>query len=83
MSTASRSLWAGSKVRAVFIWAAWILTFFILEGPAIFDKQKGDTLSEQTRDWFHVRTKGGAIAFGTVWIAFAGWFFWHILWQGK
>ena len=32
-------------------WIFWILFFIVLEGMAIINKQKGDTLSEHLRVW--------------------------------
>ncbi|QMP84495.1 hypothetical protein HUN43_00002 [Streptomyces phage Endor1] len=34
-------------------WVAWIAAFAVIEGVALYRKQKGDTLSEHVWKWFH------------------------------
>ncbi|WMI34524.1 hypothetical protein SEA_DEXERS_3 [Streptomyces phage Dexers] len=34
-------------------WIAWITAFLVIEGKALFNKEKGDTLSEHVWKWFH------------------------------
>lgn len=38
-------------------WLTWIALFVVIEVPAIFNRQAGDTLSERLRAWFATRTK--------------------------
>jgi hypothetical protein len=38
-------------------WLLWIAMFFVIEVPAILDKDPGDTLTEHTRKWFSTRSK--------------------------
>ncbi len=38
-------------------WLVWIVMFFAIEVPAIFNKQEGDTLSEHIWKWFSVNVK--------------------------
>lgn len=36
-------------------WLLWIIAFLVWEGLALFNKKKGDTLSEHVWDWFSVK----------------------------
>lgn len=64
-------------------WLLWIASFCAIEGPAIFNRQPGDTLSEHVRAWFATRTKPKGwrirrlvLAFFLVWLGlhfFLGW----------
>lgn len=38
-------------------WVGWILAFLVIEGLALFNKDKGDTLSENVWRWFGVKGK--------------------------
>lgn len=67
-------------VDADIVWAALILAGAAFEGYALVSKRPGDTLSETTRKAFRVRTRTGALAFGSLWTSFAVWFLGHILW---
>ena len=64
-------------------WALWaagtLASFLALEIAAIRSRRKGDTLSEETRAFFKVRTSHGAVAFLAVLFGFAVWFAGHIL----
>lgn len=33
-------------------WIAWLAAFGVIEGKALLNKEKGDTLSEHVRVWF-------------------------------
>jgi hypothetical protein len=63
-----------------WVWSGIIVAGAAVEAYALANKRDGDTLSEVTRRAFRVRTKPGAIAFGTVWVSFSTWFLGHILW---
>jgi hypothetical protein len=39
-------------------WLFWGAMFFAIEMPAVFNKTKGDTLSEHIWHWFSIRDKG-------------------------
>ncbi len=39
-------------------WVAWIIFFVVIEGIALRDRRKGDTLSEHVWKWFGVGQKG-------------------------
>lgn len=39
------------------MWVAWLLMFLAIEGAAIFNKDKGDTLSEHVWAWFKIKDK--------------------------
>lgn len=67
--------------EADWIWAALILAGAAFEGYALRNGRAGDTLSESTRRWFHVRHPVGRVAFGVAWTLFAAWFGWHILFE--
>lgn len=62
------------------VWASLILAGAAYEAYALKTKRSGDTLSEVTRKLFRVRTRAGALAFGTLWVSFSTWFLGHILW---
>ncbi|WP_329317342.1 hypothetical protein OG723_44095 (plasmid) [Streptomyces sp. NBC_01278] len=62
------------------IWTLWTLLFALFETAALVNRRKGDTLSENTRRLFRVRTsKAGRAIFTVGWLGFAGWFLLHIL----
>lgn len=70
--------------RNDLIWASWLLLFVLFEGRALLDPRSEDTLSERTRAWFRTnKSPVGRQVFGWGWVAFAGWFLWHILWQNQ
>lgn len=48
---------------------------------ALRNGKPGDTLSERTRYWFHVKSPVGRAVFGVVWVVFSVWFLLHILGQ--
>lgn len=52
------------------------------EAYALMNKRPGDTFSEVTRKAFQTkRSRAGRLAFGTTWVAFAVWFWGHILFE--
>lgn len=57
-------------------WIAWFLMFAVIEGIAIFNDKKNDTLSEHIRLWLSTHEKLGR----TIWIVISGIFFaWFII----
>jgi hypothetical protein len=62
------------------VWATLIAAGAAYEAYALISKRSGDTLSETTRKAFRVRTRTGALVFGTLWVSFSTWFLGHILW---
>lgn len=62
------------------IWGVITVAGVAFEAYALKNKIEGDTLSEKTRKVFRIhQSKAGRIVFGTGWLAFAGWFWGHIL----
>lgn len=43
-------------------WLLWIAAFLVIEGAAILDRRRGDTLSEHVWKWFAVRVAAGKTA---------------------
>lgn len=41
-----------------WLWIAWMAAFGVIEGSALINKKRGDTLSEHTWRWFHVKGDG-------------------------
>lgn len=69
------------------VWAWWlvciVVSFGVLEGIALINKRKGDTLSEYTRKWIGLGDNGwkrtlGAAAFAGTLLGFVTWFVLHI-----
>jgi len=65
-----------------WLWLAWAGAFFAIEMPAVLNKAKDDSLSEQLRDIFHTKTKTGRTVWGVVFGIFAGLFAPHISGSG-
>ena len=61
-----------------YLWLAWAVLFGVIEGTALFNKTKDDTLSENLRDLFHTNTRTGRTVWGVVFGIFAGLFALHI-----
>lgn len=61
------------------LWLLWIAAFAAIEGVAVLNDKRDDTLSEHFRRWFRVDTHRGR----TVWIVVSGvffaWFVAHIV----
>lgn len=58
------------------LWLLWVAAFAVIEGVAIFNDQRGDTLSEHFRRWFNTDTHWGR----SVWIVASGVFFaWFVV----
>ena len=66
----------------VVAWLLWGLLFLIIEGLALFNKEKGDTLSENLRSWGGIKTperKGAQWGVFAALLVFFVWFPLHIL----
>ena len=61
-----------------WFWVAWIALFAIIEGAALLNKKKGDTLSENVWRWFPKNTVRGIALF-----AFMAWLFMHFISAGE
>jgi hypothetical protein len=64
-----------------WVWIAWLVAFLGIEGVAIFNKKKGDTLSENVWRWFSVLDKPSlkkTLRVGALGI-FMGWLFIHFV----
>ncbi len=72
-----------------YAWGGLLTAGLAFEAWALAHDKRGDTLSEFTRKWFRTGypedekrgSRVGRLAFATVWVGFAGWYTWHILWQ--
>ena len=61
------------------MWGGLLAVGAVLETRALRNRKPGDTLSETTRRWFHVRSRAGRITFAVSWVLFAIWYLIHIL----
>jgi dolichol kinase len=65
------------------LWLLWGLAFAVIEGKAVLNDKRDDTLSEHFREWFRTDTKRGR----TVWLVVSGlffaWFTTHIAVEGS
>lgn len=65
------------------LWVLWGAAFAVIEGVAIVNDKRDDTLSEHLRKWFSTRDKAGR----TVWLVISGsffaWFVTHIAVAGS
>ncbi|QFG25456.1 hypothetical protein [Actinomadura sp. WMMB 499] len=62
-------------------WVVWIFFFLLVEGVALFRRQKGDTFSEHWWSLFRVRQKTPVWAkalLTVVQLAFGGWLVGHL-----
>ena len=70
-----------------WFWLLWVIlgavSFAVAEGVALVNRRSGDTLSENTRRWFHVTTKAGRYVWVIIWGLFAMWFGVHIAMDGS
>lgn len=63
-----------------YLWLAWLLAFCVIEGIAIFDSQRGNTLSENVWAWFSIKGKGRAWRFRRfVLLSFMAWLTVHFV----
>lgn len=65
-------------------WLLWLAVLLVVEGVALLNRRKGDTLSEHAWEWFSVRDQSTAwrtlrFAGGA---AFLGWLLIHIVTGG-
>jgi hypothetical protein len=65
------------------LWILWGLAFAAIEGVAIRNDKKGDTLSEHFRLWFSTRTRHGRTAWLITSGVFFAWFVVHIAVAGS
>ncbi|MFI0967104.1 hypothetical protein ACH4S8_37820 [Streptomyces sp. NPDC021080] len=65
-------------------WGVILGTAFLYEMYGVlFRPDRGLTLSERTRAWFHVSTKPGKAAFVIAWLGLTSWFIPHIIFGGS
>ncbi|MGA5411580.1 hypothetical protein ACPCSC_30535 [Streptomyces lavendulocolor] len=65
---------------SAFLWGAWALFFAVYEAIALANKKDDDTLSENTRKLFRIRSsKAGRAIFTVILGGGAAWFLLHIL----
>jgi amino acid permease len=63
-------------------WFAWAMIFVVLEGIAIFNRTKGDTLSELLKKILGIfPVRSWSVVGITIIIGFVVWFGWHIAFQ--
>lgn len=65
------------------LWVLWGVAFAVIEGVAIFNDRRDDTLSEHLREWFRTDRKRGRTAWLAVSGAFFAWFVTHIAVAGS
>jgi len=71
------------NIKYTIAWVVWILTFAIIEAVAIFDKKKGDTLSEHIWEWFDIKqTEKFYKLKRFTFVSLLVWFIFHILTGG-
>ena len=64
-------------------WLLWLAMFLAIEGAAIFNKEKGDTLSEHVWKWFAIRNKPSGYRLRRfVFLAFWAWLSIHFFTGG-
>lgn len=63
-------------------WLVWITAFLGIEGAALLDKSKGDTLSEHVWKWFRIsdKPKGWNIRRLAL-LGGTGWLMLHFVWR--
>lgn len=67
------------------VWIMLAVTVGVLEAWAIWASRGGKergTISHLVRRTFRTHTLAGRLVFGVAWLGFAGWVFWHIVFQG-
>lgn len=65
------------------LWLLWIAAFGVIEGVAVFNDRRDDTLSEHLRDWFRTDRKRGRTAWLVTSGVFFAWFVTHIAVAGS
>ena len=48
------------------LWVLWLATFVVIEGFALANKKRGDTLSEHVWKWFSIKGKSKGFKFRRV-----------------
>ena len=66
-----------------WLWVAWGAMFAVIEGVAILNDSRDDTLSEHLRKWFTTKEKRGRSVWLVVSGAFFAWFIVHIAVAGS
>ncbi|MGX1268078.1 hypothetical protein [Streptomyces phaeoluteigriseus] len=65
---------------SAFLWGAWALFFAVYETIALINRTEDDTLSENTRKLFRIRSsKAGRAMFTVILGGGAAWYLLHIL----
>ncbi|MGW2496252.1 hypothetical protein ACWCV2_17340 [Streptomyces pseudogriseolus] len=65
---------------SALLWGAWAVFFAVYETIALVNRKDGDTLSENTRKLFRIRSsKAGRAVFTIILGGGAVWFLFHIL----
>lgn len=70
-----------SNTTSDVVWSVLIGVALVYELIAVALKRWPATLSAKTRRFFQTNTEFGRWTFLVLWLGFAGWFLWHILWQ--
>jgi hypothetical protein len=66
------------------LWLVWLMMAAAIEGVALFNKARGDTLSEHVWKWFSIRDKGrGWLIRRSALAAFMIWLTLHFLIGGR
>lgn len=65
------------------LWVLWGAAFAVIEGVALVNDRKDDTLSEHLRDWFRTDRKHGRTAWIVTSGVFFAWFVTHIAVAGS
>lgn len=61
-------------------WVFWIVGFFVIEMPAVFNKTEGDTLTEHITKWFSLKDKApGWVLRRLSLLAGLGWLCYHFI----
>jgi hypothetical protein len=66
-----------------YLWVLWGALFALIEGAALINDKRGDTLSEHFRLWFRTDTRKGRTAWLVVSGLFLTWFTTHIAVEGS
>jgi len=70
-----------------WLWVGWIVIFLVIEGAALINKERGDTLSEHVWSWFQLKgrkdgKKPWQMVLRFVFVAFWIWLTLHFLTGG-
>ena len=65
-----------------YAWIAWLVAFLVIEGKAIVNKDKGDTLSEHVWKWFKIDEGESNWHLSRIALTgFMGWLVAHFVWR--